>query len=32
LISPDGRIAACHYGHHASDQWSVDEVIALAGK
>jgi peroxiredoxin len=30
LITSDGRIAACRYGAHADDQWSVDEVIALA--
>jgi peroxiredoxin len=30
LIAPDGRIVACHYGAHADDQWSVDEVLAAA--
>jgi peroxiredoxin len=30
LIAPDGRIIACKYGEHADDQWSVDEVLALA--
>lgn len=30
LISRDGTLAAVHYGTHADDQWSVDEVIALA--
>jgi hypothetical protein len=30
LIAPDGRITACRYGTHADDQWSVDEVVALA--
>jgi peroxiredoxin len=30
LIAPDGRIVACHYGAHADDQWSVDEVLAVA--
>jgi peroxiredoxin len=30
LIASDGRIAACRYGTHADDQWSVDEVVALA--
>ncbi len=30
LISADGQIAAVKYGRHASDSWSVDEVIALA--
>jgi peroxiredoxin len=31
LIASDGRILACKYGEHASDQWSVDELLALAG-
>ena len=30
LIAPDGRVLAAKYGEHADDQWSVDEVIALA--
>ncbi|HUO90177.1 MAG TPA: peroxiredoxin-like family protein [Rhizomicrobium sp.] len=30
LIAPSGRIIACKYGEHADDQWSVDEVLALA--
>jgi peroxiredoxin len=30
LIGPDGKIKASHYGKHAYDQWSVDEVLALA--
>lgn len=30
LIAPSGRIVACKYGAHAYDQWTVDEVIALA--
>lgn len=30
LIAPDGMVLACKYGNHAYDQWSVDEVIALA--
>jgi hypothetical protein len=30
LIAPDGRVLACHYGAHADDQWSVDELLALA--
>ncbi len=30
LISSDGKIAARHYGSHAYDQWSVDELLALA--
>ena len=28
LIAPDGKILALHYGKHASDHWSVDQVIA----
>jgi peroxiredoxin len=30
LVAPDGRIRACSYGVHADDQWSVDELLALA--
>jgi peroxiredoxin len=30
LIAPDGVIAAAHYGKHAYDQWSVDEVLELS--
>ncbi len=30
LIAPDGTVLACHYGSHAYDQWSVDELLALA--
>lgn len=30
LIAPDGTIEAVHYGKHAYDQWSVDEVLSLA--
>jgi peroxiredoxin len=29
LIGPDGKIVASHYGRHAYDQWSVDQVLAL---
>lgn len=32
LISSEGRILASHYGTHANDQWSVDEVIKLASR
>jgi peroxiredoxin len=32
LVSSDGRLVASHYGTHASDQWSVDDVLALARK
>ena len=31
LIAQDGRVLACKYGSHAYDQWSVDELLALAG-
>ena len=30
LIRSDGKVAASHYGRHAYDQWSVDELLALA--
>ncbi|HET9610985.1 MAG TPA: peroxiredoxin-like family protein [Acidimicrobiales bacterium] len=30
LVDRDGRVLASHYGTHADDQWSVDEVISLA--
>jgi peroxiredoxin len=30
LLDHEGRIVACHYGDHAADQWSVDELLALA--
>jgi hypothetical protein len=30
LIAPDGRIVASKLGVHADDQWSVDELLALA--
>lgn len=32
LIAPTGRILACKYGRHADDQWSVEEVLALAAR
>ncbi|XVU25085.1 peroxiredoxin-like family protein [Actinoplanes sp. CA-054009] len=28
LIAPDGRTVASKFGHHAYDQWSVDELLA----
>lgn len=31
LIGVDGQALATHYGEHAYDQWSVDELLALAG-
>lgn len=30
LISPNGVVVACKYGSHAFDQWTVDEILALA--
>jgi hypothetical protein len=30
LIATDGRVLACQYGAHADNQWSVDELLALA--
>jgi peroxiredoxin len=30
LIGPDARLLAVHYGQHADDQWSLDEVLGLA--
>jgi peroxiredoxin len=30
LIGTDGSVLACRYGEHAYDQWSVDELLALA--
>lgn len=30
LIAPDGRVLAGKRGSHANDQWSVDELLALA--
>ena len=32
LIDSDGRVIDCHYGQHVDDQWSVDEVLALAAR
>ncbi|MFD5367401.1 peroxiredoxin-like family protein [Streptomyces sp. NPDC127103] len=32
LITPDGRVAAVKYGEHVYDQWSVDELLALAAR
>ena len=31
LIGSDGRVLASKYGRHADDQWSVDELLDLAG-
>ncbi|MFF8278140.1 peroxiredoxin-like family protein [Streptomyces lateritius] len=30
LIGSDGRIVAAKYGEHVDDQWSVDQLLALA--
>ncbi|WP_074310761.1 peroxiredoxin-like family protein [Singulisphaera sp. GP187] len=32
LIATDGRVLACKYGVYVYDQWSVDDVLALAGR
>jgi len=32
LIGRGGRVAALKYGEHASDHWSVDELLALAAE
>jgi hypothetical protein len=32
LVAPNGRLQAVKYGTHADDQWSLDEVLALARK
>jgi len=32
LIDHDGRVVACKYGAHVYDQWSVDEILALAAR
>jgi peroxiredoxin len=31
LIAWDGRVVASKYGEHADDQWSVDELVSIAG-
>lgn len=30
LFDAQARVVACKYGVHADDQWSVDELLALA--
>ncbi|MFI6173067.1 peroxiredoxin-like family protein [Nocardia sp. NPDC051052] len=30
LIAPDGQVLASKHGQHVYDQWSVDELLALA--
>ncbi|MES9607750.1 AhpC/TSA family protein [Actinomadura sp. NPDC000929] len=32
LIGSDGRLVAAKYGEHAYDQWTVDELLALAAQ
>jgi peroxiredoxin len=32
LLDTDGRVLACKYGAHADDQWSVDELLAIAAR
>lgn len=32
LIDTDGTVIAAKYGDHAADQWSVDELLALAAQ
>ncbi|MGY0055334.1 peroxiredoxin-like family protein [Streptomyces sp. LZ34] len=32
LIASDGRVVAAKYGEHVYDQWSVDELLELAGR
>ena len=32
LIEPGGTLAACQYGRHAADQWTVDELLTLAAE
>jgi hypothetical protein len=29
LLDPDGTVVAAHYGRHADDQWSVDELLDI---
>jgi peroxiredoxin len=31
LVDTDGTVLAAKYGEHGADQWSVDELLALAG-
>jgi len=30
LLASNGRVVASHYGKHAADQWTVDEVLSQA--
>jgi hypothetical protein len=29
LIDPGGTVVAAHYGSHADDQWSVDQLLEI---
>jgi peroxiredoxin len=29
LIDPDGTVVALHYGRHADDQWTVDQLLDI---
>jgi peroxiredoxin len=29
LLDPDGTVLAVHYGRHADDQWSVDQLLDI---
>ncbi len=31
LVDVGSHVVATHYGRHADDQWSVDELLRLAG-
>ena len=32
LISADGEVKAAKYGRHAYDQWTVDDLLTMAGR
>jgi peroxiredoxin len=32
IIDGAGRVVAAHYGEHVYDQWSVDDLLRLAGR
>lgn len=32
LVGPDGTVIAAHYGKHADDHWSVDDLLALVSR
>lgn len=32
LIDRRGRVLRCHYGRHANDQWSADDVLEFASR